>query len=116
MPHVILEHSNNVEDVINYQDFFKDLIDIMLDLKIISDANTVKSRFIAAKEYYLHQENNIYIHLQLSLLAGRDKVKLQELGKKTKELMENIFTISYQKYKNSFSVEIREIDGEIYQK
>ena len=116
MPHIILEHSNNVKDIVNYQAFFKQVTEIMLELEIVPNADGIKSRFIKAEEFYLNQEDNIYIHLQLSLLKGRDKAKLQNLGKKIKELMQQRFSTAFQEFSNSFSVEIREIDSEIYQK
>ena len=117
MPHIILEHSDNIPDQINYQNLFAQLHQILnqdLDVPI----NAIKSRRYISKDHYIANGNskNFFIHLQISLLAGRTEEKLQKCAKNAKLALHVFFKQSNQLSETSFSVEIRQMDPNLYQK
>jgi len=116
MPHIILEHSNNVKEQTDYKEFFNSAVNKMIDLGIVADSSSIKCRFIKPTEYFLSDPENIFIHLQISLLAGRDRDRLQALSREMKELLQNNFKQSLASHPDSFSVEIREMDKDLYSK
>ncbi len=118
MPHIILEHSKNIPDKINYQNFFKEIIDVFIFLEIVKNPSGIKCRFIEAKEDFLWDKDRVFIHLTVSLLEGRDVEKLKALGEAiNEEVSKKYFCKSREKYGDScFSLEIREMNSKIYQK
>lgn len=116
MPHIILEHTPNIKDKIIYPDFFKAMINKMVELKIIADGNSVKCRFYLSKDYYLADKEAFFIHTEISLLNGRDETKLKKMGAELKKIMHEFFTNSNQTNPDSFSLEVREINKKLYHK
>ena len=116
MPHITIEKSKNVQDNINCESFFKEAIDSMVENEIIPNPYCVKCRTIKLENDFLYNESDIFIHIKVDLLAGRAKEKLQLLGKSIKALIEKHAPLSAKSHPNCFSVEVREMDKEIYQK
>lgn len=115
MPHIILEHTQNLNSEINYQELFKALTDNLTELGIVTNNKAIKCRYNACHEYYLADPKDIYIHLEIGLLEGRAAEKLIELGQKSKEILQSFFASETKSHPECFSVEIREINRTFYQ-
>ena len=116
MPHIILEKSNNVTEEKDSNILFKEAIELMLNDGIIPNPNCVKCREIKAENSFLYDQSDKYIHLTLSLLEGRDPEKLKSIAKKLKNLAEKFFPETSKTHPHAFSLEVREIDKNFYQK
>lgn len=116
MPHIILEHSSNVEDKIDYQKFCTKMHKIFLD-NGYPNPNALKSRYVIHDQYFVGDSaDNFFIHLNVSVLKGKTIEQLQNISRAAKDLMHHTFEISNHKSATSFSVEIREINNELYLK
>ena len=117
MPHIILEHSDNVQDEIDYKEFFKKIHQVFLE-NGYADINAFKSRYIIHDKYYLGNGDidNIFIHLSLSVLAGKSTGQLQNIAKQSKRLLHDTYKVSNDYNPRAFSAEIREMNKEIYLK
>jgi 5-carboxymethyl-2-hydroxymuconate isomerase len=116
MPHIILEHSSNVEEKIEYKEFFKEAVDLMVVQGVIPNSGCTKCRYIKTDEFLVDKEGGRFVHLTLALLEGRSKEMLKNIGAGLKELAESYFKKTKASYPDSFSLEVREMDVELYQK
>jgi 5-carboxymethyl-2-hydroxymuconate isomerase len=116
MPHIILEHSDNIHDNIDIKNFLKQAIDTFIAASP-TPTRAFKARRIVSKEYYLGDgnEDNFFIHLSVNLLTGREKHILEKIAKDLKEFMHKSFPKSDKISEKSFSLEIREMDRNFYQ-
>lgn len=116
MPHIILEHSNNVVDKINYQEFCINMHKIFMD-NGYTNPNALKSRYVIHDKYYIGDNiENFFIHLNISVLKGKSNTQLQNIIKNAKKLLHDTFKISNNQKPTAFSVEIREMNNELYLK
>lgn len=116
MPHIILEHSSNIKDKIDYKEFSKKMHKIFLSNGYL-DPNALKSRYFIRDNYYIGDDsNNFFIHLSISVLKGKTIEQLQNISKNAKQLMHDTFKESNIENPKAFSIEIREMNNELYLK
>ncbi len=117
MPHIILEHSDNLLDQVNYKKLFSDL-HILLNKVINVPISAIKTRQYISQNHFIADgnENNIFIHLQISLLSGREHEKLESCADLAKQKLHDFFPKTTAKSPQSFSVEIREMEPKLYRK
>ena len=119
MPHIIIEHSKNILEI--------ELIEIGREIqKIMSnisegnfDPDQCKIRCIAYQNYIVGLEKNHenFIHISIKILSGRDVVIRKKLAISTFEYAKNFYkNLKLPQKRCDISVDIIEVDREVYQK
>ena len=112
MPHVKLEHTENVQWKNPIQDIFPKLQTVLIQYARVKPENC-KSRAMELKDFYSTSNNQHvgFIHLEISLLSGRDAEVKTKIGKECRQIIqsfiENIAEIQV-------SVELRDMDQNSY--
>ena len=117
MPHFRLEHSSNILEDLNSKEFFSD-IHILLNELGPFDIKTMKSRIIPCDKYFVSDgtKDQAFIHLALSMLPGRPADLKKKISLRLLEELKKTFNETFQQKICSFSVEIRELEGDSYSK
>lgn len=94
MPHIILEHSSNLE-ISSYQDIFAS-IHTILEQYVNANLNNCRSRARIANNYYIANGNgeNKFLHLDVNLLSGRTYDAKKKCGKVIFDKLREFFTDS----------------------
>ncbi len=110
MPHLLLEYSKNLTTHVYDTNLLVLLHDIVENSGIFENS-PLKSRSYGFDEVHITGNNVSFLHITLSMLAGRST-------EARKALSESIFKITKATipYTDKISVEIREMDAETYQK
>ena len=111
MPHVKLEYTENVQWKNPIQDIFPKLQTVLIQHARVQSENC-KSRATELKDFYCTGKNpGGFIHLEISLLSGRDEEVKTNIGKECSRIIqsfiENIAEIQV-------SVELRDMDRNGY--
>ena len=112
MPHVKLEHTENVQWKNPIQDIFPKLQTVLIQYARVKPENC-KSRATELKYFYCtgNSRHGGFIHLEISLLSGRDAEVKTKIGKECRQIIqsfiENIPEIQV-------SVELRDMDQNSY--
>ncbi|MDP7027820.1 MAG: hypothetical protein QF380_05380 [Candidatus Marinimicrobia bacterium] len=112
MPHVKLEHTENVQWKNPIQDIFPKLQTVLIQHARVKPENC-KSRAMELKNFYStgNNQHGGFIHLEISLLSGRDAEVKTKIGKECRQIIqsfiENIAEIQV-------SVELRDMDRNGY--
>ena len=104
MPHIKLEYSKKLTNN-EIKTIFKLIIDIIVKYANVKK-NNCKCKGVIIPIYYLENLNNFY-HLEIVLLKGRTNKIKKYIGEKCLETLKKYFD----KEKNSYSIEIREMDN-----
>ena len=108
MPHIKLEHTENVQWKNPIQDIFPKLHTVLVKNARIKSENC-KSRAIELKNYYSTGNNHSdgFIHLEISLLSGRTESVKKNIGRECHRIIlsfiENIAEVQV-------SMELRDMD------
>lgn len=115
MPHFILEHTNNIVEVINSRELFGKLHEILSASDSFHLAD-MKSRVVTYDDYYVGdgKNENAFVHLTLSILTGRSLELRQHMGQKLLQTLEEYFTQSRAKLNCKITVEIHEINRDTH--
>jgi 5-carboxymethyl-2-hydroxymuconate isomerase len=115
MPHAILEHSQNVVDVVDPHDLFRRLHEIMTSAGPFALAD-IKSRVYECERYYIADGDprNAFVHLSLNVLEGRDPEVLRQVGERALDLLREAYPESRASLNCQFTVEIREMARPLY--
>ena len=110
MPHIRLEHTQNLD-----ADFaklvFKQLRTIIIDVTGVKEENC-KCKAIYIPIYQTGSDDlKKIIHLEISILKGRSDNVIQQIGKKSLDVLMKYFNKENQ---DQFSVEIKEINRNNY--
>ncbi len=106
MPHIVIEHSNEME-----------ITELMQDLHHLICAfgefnpSAVKSRSIAFNDYVLPENSDDFVHVTISILAGRAIELRQKLADSVFGLMRNSVSAQVK-----LSLDIREMVADTYRK
>jgi len=114
MPHIKLEHTENVS-INSIKHIFKKLIFILLDNTSVK-GNNCKCKSIQIPVYAngLEANSKHYYHLEISLLKGRSKDIIEKIGQQSLQVLKDFFTNQNGKMVKQFSVEIRDINPDCY--
>jgi 5-carboxymethyl-2-hydroxymuconate isomerase len=117
MPHIILEHSPNIVEKVEYRELFHKLHEVMTSFGVFT-LDDIKSRVRANAEYYIADgdERHAFVHLELGILSGRSLDLREELGEKMMSVLQTHFRDSLHERHCIISLEIRELDRETYRK
>ncbi|MCB0352573.1 MAG: 5-carboxymethyl-2-hydroxymuconate Delta-isomerase [Bdellovibrionales bacterium] len=117
MPHFILEYSNNVCDKPTAGEFFSKLHTLLGSLGPFQ-LSAMKSRIVKRKEYCVSDgtKNQAFVHLELSILSGRDEETKARVSKRLLQLLRDHFPETAETMNCSFSVEVRDIESSSYSK
>ena len=108
MPHIKLEHTENVQWKTPIQDIFLKLQTVLIQHARVKPKNC-KSRAMELKIFHCAGKSHSggFIHLEISLLSGRDEEVKTKIGKECRQIIqsfiENIAEIQV-------SVELRDMD------
>ena len=115
MPHFVLEYSDNILEEVDFEDFFKKLHTLLVEVGPFN-LSDIKSRAIRHQEFCVAngQESNAFVHLTLAIFKGRDLSIRQAMGERLLAFLKGEFAGSFEKLNCSFTVEVREMDKETY--
>jgi 5-carboxymethyl-2-hydroxymuconate isomerase len=113
MPHLIVEHSNNLRENIDHSILLEGLHQIMT---LVTGSNSVKSRLVCHEQFRVGtgEGNRAFIHVTILLLAGRDNVLKKELGERVLNFLKEEFALSFQLLSCDFSVAFEDMNSEGY--
>ena len=112
MPHVKLEYTENVQWKNPIQDIFPKLQTVLIQHARVKPENC-KSRAMELKDFHCTGKSRLggFIHLEISLLRGRDEEVKTNIGKECRQIIqsfvENIAEVQV-------SVELRDMDRNGY--
>jgi len=112
MPHVKLEHTENVQWKNPIQDIFPELQTMLVQHARVKPENC-KSRATELKDFHCtgNSRHGGFIHLEISLLSGRDAEVKTKIGKECRQIIQN-FIVNIADIQ--VSVELRDMDRNGY--
>ncbi|UXI01472.1 5-carboxymethyl-2-hydroxymuconate Delta-isomerase [Photobacterium sp. TY1-4] len=110
MPNLLMEYAEPVAERVNVPGLLEDLHQCLLACGLF-DASAVKSRSYPCRAWLVGREGdlNTFIHVELSLLSGREPAQKRELSRGLLSVLEQ-----HGAGINSLTVEIREMDRDSY--
>ena len=114
MPHIKLEHTENIE-LSTIKSIFKQLRIILME-NISTKEENCKCKAILIPVYAVGNDcdSKHYYHLEISLLKGRSQEVRKKVGQKSFQVLQDRFMKNNEGVLNQFSVEIREMDPRYY--
>lgn len=115
MPHLTLEYTDNINAQINFEQLFYKLHTLLHELAN-AEIGSCKSRAIKLRNYFIGDgsERQAFVHLDISLLAGRSQQAKQELGKSASALLAHYFNLDATVHTLQTSVKITDMPVEFY--
>ncbi len=115
MPHLILEYTDNIPERPDFHKLFHEFHRILqrhADIKI----NNCKSRAIQLDTFLSGSgaDGAAYIHLAVRIFSGRSQEVLHTIGEKLRAVLMNEFVITDDNRQLQITVEINEIDKQLY--
>ena len=109
MPHIKLEHTENIEPMI-IKPLFKQLRIILMENAGVKEENC-KCKSILIPVYAVGDRvgSKRFFHLEILLLKGRPQKVRQKIGQKSLQILQKCFMKGNERDLNQFSVEIREM-------
>jgi 5-carboxymethyl-2-hydroxymuconate isomerase len=117
MPHIILEHSPNIVENVDFKHLFSRMHTALTDMGIFK-LEDFKSRVSVAEHHYIADgnENNAYVHVELAVLSGRGLDAQNEAGARVMGILRETFADSLYERTCVLSVEVREMNRDTYRK
>ena len=114
MPHIKLEHTENISSNL-IKPVFKKLIVILMENASIKEENC-KCKAIRIPVYAIGIEVDPthFFHLEISLLKGRSEDVKEKIGQKSLQVLKDYFTNQNRKKVEQFSVEVRDVNPNYY--
>ena len=113
MPHIKLEHTENVEQS-KIQPVFKDLINILIENAGVKE-EYCKCKAVHIPIYAIgNNESGHFYHLEISFLKGKSEDIKQKIGQFSLETIKEYFSNKNGEIPIQLSVEIREMNPEYY--
>lgn len=112
MPHVIIEYSNNVHEVVQAAQITKHAHETLINSGLFSTPD-IKTRSYSAEDYLVGDKgkDGSFLHICVYLLDGRSVEKKQALSEALRDmLVERLPQV------DQLSVDIRDLSREIYRK
>ncbi len=115
MPHIILQYTDNIKRGRSFNPLFSE-IHSLLSNKAGIDPITCKSRAIRLAEYFIGEgdKRSAFVHLEIRIFQGRAPEVKQGIGNEALKLVQNHFQDNPEKTSIQFTVEIIEMDRELY--
>ncbi len=112
MPHIIIEHSDNLSNHVNFQALVEDSQNALADEGI--DKARIKSRAISLAHYAVGEKgkDGAMIHITLLLLEGRDVETKQQYS----QAIHQVATKAVEDYDGycAVTLEVRDMDAPTY--
>lgn len=106
MPHIIVEHSQNLAGDQHIQSLCQEIFDTMATHPTFPDPSAIKVRAVGYARRVQALENDHFVHATIKLLPGRDEKTKKQLTQKLLDLlMESLPEAS------SFSVDIEDLSS-----
>ena len=114
MPHIKLEHTENIDPDL-FKPVFKKLKVILMKNAGVKK-NNCKCKAIQIPIYEVGSDDSSehFYHLEISLLKGRSEEVRGKIGKKSLQVLQKYFTDINGAHKKQFSIEIRDINPKNY--
>lgn len=110
MPHIVVEYSHNIENLVKSENITKQLHAVVVDSGLFSP-DAVKARAIGYHDYILPNGAENFVHVTTSILSGRTVEQRLELNASIftclKKLLPNV---------DKLSCDMREMDAQTYRK
>ena len=115
MPHLVLEYSANVPDEPDFDLVLRRLHEAMTTAGPFDLAN-VKSRAVRHERFRVADgaPDRAFVHLTVSVLAGREARVLRETGDALLAVLRESFPRARAERRCDFTVELREMQPELY--
>ena len=114
MPHIKLEHTENIE-LSRIKPIFNQLRIILMENAGVKEENCkCKSIYIPVYSVGNNSALRHFYHLEISLLKGRSEEIKQKIGQQSLEFLKKYFTDKNGEDIKQFSLEIREMNPEDY--
>ncbi len=115
MPQLSLQYTANIGQEISFQDLFAKLHNILADSCDIKIDNC-KSRATKLDNYYIGrgETSNAFIQLDIHFLEGRSLALKKEIGSQILEALKEIYSQSISEFNLQITVEIKDIEQEVY--
>lgn len=113
MPHLILEHTNNIKE--NFKSLFQKLHQILI-VEACASLENCKSRAVELDTFLIgnNDTNNAFVHLEIRLIEGRGLKIREKIGKLVLTILEEYFSKSQVDLNLQISVEITELPRNLY--
>ena len=115
VPNILLEYTDNVSEVIDYQSLFTEIHTILHEVGGINPGNC-KSRALAMGEFRIGDGDpaNAFVQLSLCFVAGRSAEVKQAIGEQSLACLKRFYAISMEKLDLQITVELIDIRREDY--
>jgi 5-carboxymethyl-2-hydroxymuconate isomerase len=115
MPHLVLEHSSNVPDEPDFDLVLRRLHEAMTTIGPF-DLSNVKSRVVRRERFRLADgaPDRAFVHLTVSVLAGREARVLRETGAALLAVLRESFPRARAERRCDVTVELREMQPALY--
>ncbi len=115
MPHLTLEYTHNSVDSFDFEPLFSHLHSLLSEVAN-ADIGSCKSRAIKIENYFIGDgaDHHAFVHLNISLLAGRSQTAKQQLGEAALALLEQYFYSDSSALKIQATVKITDMPIELY--
>ncbi len=115
MPHLKLEYSGNLTVDFDFESLFFNLHKVLNEVTGINPENC-KSRAVPLKNYYIGDGHtgNAFVHLDVSILEGRQNDLVQITGQKLLKLLVEFFSNQPEIVQTQFTIEIRDMKRDHY--
>lgn len=110
MPHIVLEHSADLKSSLNESQILVKMHEFFVNTGIFTP-EAVKARSISFDEYILTGAGKSFVHVSVSILAGRSDEQIEMLCNNLYSLMKENITQT-----EKLSLEIREMNPKTYRK
>lgn len=90
MPHIVLEHSSNVDLPSDLSELFSTIHELLVE-KLPTQLSACKSRVIKYGNFYLGDgdKNNGFVHLGVKIIKGREENLKVEVGEELRQILES---------------------------
>jgi 5-carboxymethyl-2-hydroxymuconate isomerase len=117
MPHLVLEHSDNLAEPLETAKLLQKLHEALLPLGPF-EMSQIKSRVITYQEYRVGvgAKESVFVHLTVSVLSGKTIEKRKQIADRMSEVLSEAFAATYAERPCDITVDIREMERETYVK
>ncbi len=114
MPHIIVEYSKNIGDIIDISKLVHDMHDKLAEQGV--DKNTIKTRGVACNYACVGEQDSRghMLHTRLLILEGRDAETKHKYGDALHEVMKKYVGDAVKHC--SITLEVRDMDKDFYYK
>lgn len=114
MPHLVVEYSDIFAP--QHVEALRDALHEIVASTDTIQPEAVKSRLLPYRYYQAGtKQTTTFVHVQLSVLAGREKALLQTLGKKLFDTLGHLVSTNEDAFPEcKLSLEVREMNADLY--